>query len=62
MKIDLNVPLSLAMSLKLLITIIDILSKVLVLITQVAALNWSDNLYTKKGILVKTPQKSIFWA
>ena len=43
-KIDLKVILKIVMFLKLMLEIVDAFSNILVLISQVAALNWSDTI------------------
>ena len=48
-KSDLKVLYPLVMILKLMLRIVEVLSNVLVLIRQVAALNWSDTIYPNLG-------------
>ena len=48
-KIDLKVLDPLVMFLKLILRIVEVYSNVLVLISQVAALNWSDTIHTNVG-------------
>ena len=48
------------MFLKLMLTIVEVISNVLVLISQVAALNWSDTRYPNLGSLRQKRQKWTF--
>ena len=45
---------------KLMLRIVDILINVLVLISQVAALNWNDTIYTNLGYPREKRRKSTF--
>ena len=47
--------------LKLLVRIIEVFRTVLVLISQVAALNWSDTIYPNLGYSSQKRRKSTFW-
>ena len=47
--------------LKLLVRIIEVLRTVLVLISQVAALNWSDTIYPNLGLSRKNAENRDFW-
>ena len=49
------------MFLKLMLRIVEVLSNVLVLISQVAALNWSDTIYLNLGYPRQKHRKSTFW-
>ena len=60
-KIDLEVLYPLVMFLKLLLRIVEINSNVLVLISQVAALNWSDTIYPNLGYPLEKHRKSTFF-
>ena len=48
------------MFLKLMLRIVEVYSNVLVLISQVAALNWSDTIYSKLGYPREKRRKSSF--
>ena len=48
------------MFLKLMLRIVEVYSNVLVLISQVAALNWSDTIYTDLGYPLEKRRKSSF--
>ena len=48
------------MFLKLMWRIVEVYSNVLVLISQVAALNWSDTIYSNLGYLREKRRKSTF--
>ena len=48
------------MILKVMLIIVEVLSNVLVLISQVAALNWSDTIYPNLGYPRQKRQKTIF--
>ena len=48
------------MFLKLMLKIVEVLSNVLVLISQVAALNWSDTIYPNLGYPRQKHKKSTF--
>ena len=48
------------MILKLMLRIVEVLSNVLVLISQVAALNWSDTIYPNLGYPRQKRRKSTF--
>ena len=48
------------MILKRLVGLVAVLSKVLVLISQVTALNWSDTIYPNLGYLSQKHRKSTF--
>ena len=48
-KSDLKVLYAIVMFLKLMLRIVDVYSNVLVLISQMAALNWSDTIYPNIG-------------
>ena len=48
------------MFLKLMLKIVEVLSNVLVLISQVAALNWSDTVYPNFGYPGQKRRKSTF--
>ena len=48
------------MFLKLMLTIVEVYSNVLALISQVAALNWSDTIYTDLGYPREKRRKSTF--
>ena len=48
------------MILKLMLIIVEVLSNVLVLISQVAALNWSDTIYPNLGYPRQKRRKSTF--
>ena len=48
------------MFLKLMLRIVEVYSNVLVLISQVAALNWSDIIYTDLGYPLEKRRKSSF--
>ena len=48
------------MILKHMLIIVEVLSNVLVLISQVAALNWSDTIYPNLGYYVKNAENRIF--
>ena len=48
------------MFLKLMLRIVEVLRNVLVLISQVAALNWSDTIYPNLGLLRQKRRKSKF--
>ena len=60
-KSDLKVPKTLVMFLKLMLIIVEVLSNVLVLISQVAALNGSDTIYPNLGHPVKNSENRHFW-
>ena len=60
-KIDLEVLYPLVMFLKLLLRIVEININVLVLISQVAALNWSDTIYPNLGYPPEKRRKSTFF-
>ena len=49
------------MYLKLMLNIVEVPSNVLVLISQVAALNWSDTIYINLGYPVKNTENRHFW-
>ena len=49
------------MLLKLMLTIVEVLSNVLALISQVAALNWSDTIYPNSGYPSQKRRKSTFY-
>ena len=49
------------MFLKLMLKIVEALSNLLVLISQVAALNWSDTLYPNSGYPSQKRRKSTFF-
>ena len=49
------------MFLKLMWRIVEVYSNVLVLISQVAAFNWSDTIYTNLGYLREKRRKSTFF-
>ena len=49
------------MFLKLMLRIVEVLGNVLVLISQVAALNWSDNIYPNLQYHSSKRRKSIFF-
>ena len=49
------------MFLKLMLRIVEVLRNVLVLISQVAALNWSDTIYTDLGYPREKRRKSSFF-
>ena len=49
------------MFLKLMLRIVEVLSNVLVLISQVAALNCSDTIYPNLGLPRQKRRKSTFW-
>ena len=49
------------MSLKLMVIIVEVLSNVLVLISQVAALNWSDTIHPNLVYPHQKRQKSTFF-
>ena len=59
-KSDLKVLYPLVMFLKLILRIVEVYSNVLVLISKVAALNWSDTIYPNLGGPVKNPQNRHF--
>ena len=48
------------MFLKLMLNLVEVLSNVLVLISQVAALNWSDTIYPNLGYPRQKHQQSTF--
>ena len=48
------------MFLKLMFRIVEVISNVLVLISQVAALNWSDTIYPNIGLPRQKRRKSTF--
>ena len=48
------------MFLKLIMNIVEVPSNVLVLISQVAALNWSDNIHLTYGTLVQNAENRHF--
>ena len=48
------------MFLKLMLRLVEVYSNVLALISQVAALNWSDTIYTDLGYPRKKRRKSSF--
>ena len=56
-----NVLCALVMFLKLMLRIAEVLSNVLVLISQVAALNWSDTIYPNLRDPRQKHRKSTFW-
>ena len=60
-KSDLKVLYSLVMFLKLILRIVEVYSNVLVLISQVAALNWSDTIYSNLGYPREKRRKSTFF-
>ena len=49
------------MFLKLMLKIVEVASNVLVLISQVAALNWSDTIYPNSGYRSQKRRKSTFF-
>ena len=49
------------MFLKLMLRIVEVYSNVLVLISQVAALNWSDTIYSNLGYPVKNAENRHFF-
>ena len=49
------------MFLKLMLRIVQVYSNVLVLVSQVAALNWSDTIYPNLGYPREKPRKSTFF-
>ena len=49
------------MFLKLMLRIVEVLSNFLVLISQVAVLNWSDTIYPNLGYSGQKHRKSTFW-
>ena len=49
------------MFLKLMLNIVEVPSNGLVLINQVAALNWSDTIYPNLGYSRQKRRNSIFW-
>ena len=49
------------MFLKLMLEIVDAFSNILVLISQVAALNWSDTIYSNLGFPREKRRKSTFF-
>ena len=49
------------MFLKLLLRIVQVLSNILVLISQVAALNWSDTVYPNLGYPRQNTENRHFW-
>ena len=49
------------MFLKLMLRIVEVYSNVLVLISQVAALNWSDTIYSNLGYPREKRRKSTFF-
>ena len=59
-KSHLNVLYALVMFLKLMLNIVEVPSNVLVLISQVAALNWSDNIYPNLRYPSSKRRKSTF--
>ena len=59
-KSDLKVLYPLVMFLKLMLRIVEVYSNVLVLISQVAALNWSDTIYPNLGYPREKRPKSTF--
>ena len=59
-KSDLKVLYPLVMFLKLMLRIVEVYSNVLVLISQVAALNWSDTIYSNLGYPVKNAENLHF--
>ena len=61
MKSDPKAVYPIVMFLKLLVYVVELLSKVSVLSNQVAGLNWSDTIYPNVGYPVKTPQNRHFW-
>ena len=60
-KSDLKVLYPLVMFLKLMLLIVEVYSNVLVLISQVAALNWSDTIYQNVGYPPEKRRKSTFF-
>ena len=60
-KSDLKVLYPLVMFLKLMLRIVEVYSNVLVLISQVAALNWSDTIYSNLGNPREKRRKSTFF-
>ena len=59
-KSDMKVLYPLVMFLKLMLRIVEVYSNVLVLISQVAALNWSDTIYPNLGYPVKNAENRHF--
>ena len=49
------------MFLKLMLRIVEVFGNVLALISQVAALNWSDTIYTNLGFPRQNRRKSSFF-
>ena len=57
-----NVLYPLVMFLKLMLKIVEVPRNVLVLISQVAALNWSDTIYPNLGYAVKNDENRHFYS